>query len=206
MTQVDETLVHQVEQATRRGDQYVDAILQSTHLHALADTAVNDRVAQAGEVAIRLEALANLHSQLARRCKNQRPDRPAIGSRERIAFLTALLVRLRRRSVGERWAHTRAQAMQRGQHKRGRLAGARLRATHDVAAREHGRNCLQLNWCRRLVTGGVYGAKQCLAQTKLIKSCHEMSQSFPQRESVALPMDCLRRDCIATRTTNWLDC
>src|SRR6476646_8193647 len=71
--------------------------------------------------------------------------------------------------------------MESWQRKRSRLAGARLRATHDVAAREHHRNCLQLNWCRRLVTGGVYGAKQCFAQTKLIKSCHEMSQSFPQR-------------------------
>jgi hypothetical protein len=40
-----------------------------------------------------------------------------------------------------------------------------------------------LNRCRRLVTGGVYGAKQRFAQTKLIKSCHENVSIFPTKGS-----------------------
>ena len=73
----DVPLVHQVQQAARRGDEHIDAVLQRPDLRHLADAAEDDRVPQAGEAAVGAEALADLRGQLARRGEDQRADRPA---------------------------------------------------------------------------------------------------------------------------------
>ena len=60
----------------------VSAYLLSSHLLTLPNAAVNDRVTQAGELAVGLEALADLGGQLARGREDQRANRAAIGSRK----------------------------------------------------------------------------------------------------------------------------
>ena len=57
VAQIDVALLHQVEQPAGRGDEDVDAVLQRPHLRALSDAAVDHGVAQAGELAVRVEAL-----------------------------------------------------------------------------------------------------------------------------------------------------
>ena len=103
-----------------------------------ADAAVDDGVTQAGELAVGLEALADLRGQLARRGEDQRPNRPTIGSRKRIAATCRsgrCCFCCWRGAVGQRRADAGAQAVQRRQRERGRLAGAGLGAAHQVAAR-----------------------------------------------------------------------
>jgi hypothetical protein len=67
---LDESLVHQIEQPARRGDEHVDAVLQSTNLRSLPYPAEHDGVSQASETAVRGEACAVLGGQLARRCQD----------------------------------------------------------------------------------------------------------------------------------------
>ena len=62
--------------------------------------------------------------------------------------------------------------MQRRQRERGRLAGARLGAAHQVAPGEHGRNGLELDRRGRVVALVAHGAEQRIGQAKLIKRSH----------------------------------
>ena len=159
-------LVHQVEQPAGRGDEDVDAILQSLHLRALADATVNHGVSQARELAVGLEALADLCGQFAGWCEDQRPNRPAIGHADRNRDADRLIFALApARIVGSRRrADARAQTVQRGQRERGRFAGAGLGAAHEVATCHDWRNRLLLDRRRRVIALGAHGAEQWIGE------------------------------------------
>ena len=135
--EVDLALLHQVEQASRRRDQHVEAAAQRLHLRALADAAEDHVAADAAARRVLRERGADLRRELARRCQHQRADRmPA----------AAALVREQR--IEDRQREGR------------RLAGAGLRAAEHVAAREHVRNGLQLDRGRLRVASGAHGRGQ----------------------------------------------
>src|SRR4051794_20072701 len=98
-------------------------------------------------MAVGFEALANLYGQLTRRGKDQCPNWPTIASRKRIArfAMLAVLFLLWCGAVGQRWADTGAQFVERWQRECGRLTGACLGTAHQVAARKNGRNRLKLD-------------------------------------------------------------
>ena len=66
-------LVHQIEQAARRGDNKVDATAHHGNLRCLADAAENHGRAERQMAAIGLDAVADLHGELARRREDERP-------------------------------------------------------------------------------------------------------------------------------------
>lgn len=65
IAEVDETLLPQIQQPAGSRDENVHARPQLFHLVVLADAAKHDELPQAGALAIRREALADLHGQLA---------------------------------------------------------------------------------------------------------------------------------------------
>ena len=82
-------LLHQVEQAARRGDDDVDAAAQRLDLRAFADAAEDRGVAQRQVPAVGADVLFDLRDQLARRRHDQRAH---------VALSTAR--RSRRSSIG----------------------------------------------------------------------------------------------------------
>ena len=72
--QIDEALAGEVEQAARRGDEDVDAVLQRLLLRVLADAAEDHRRAQRQVRAVGREALADLRGELARRREHEAAD------------------------------------------------------------------------------------------------------------------------------------
>src|SRR4029078_3957512 len=59
---IDEPLIHQVEQPTRRSHQNVTAALKCIYLWLLADTAENHSLTQAGMATVGLKAFCDLRS------------------------------------------------------------------------------------------------------------------------------------------------
>ena len=75
--QVDEPLVHQVEQPAGRGNEDIDAPLQGSRLRVLADTAEDHRFTEAGVQSIRPKAVADLRSQFPGGREDQSPNPPS---------------------------------------------------------------------------------------------------------------------------------
>ena len=119
--QVDRFLLHVIEQAAGRGDQYFDAGAQCLYLRIDVDTAIDHGGTQRKVLAVVAHAFFNLRGKLARRREYQRADGVAGGRRARVLV--------------------RRQHLQNRQCKAGGFAGAGLRATHDVLACQHRRNC-----------------------------------------------------------------
>ena len=69
--QTHETLTHQVQQATRAGDDNVRAAVQGFHLAALADAAEDDGGFQTEAFAVKLKVLICLHGELPGRGEDQ---------------------------------------------------------------------------------------------------------------------------------------
>ena len=61
--QIDELLLHEVEQPSRRGDQHVHALAHRRLLRTLANATVDHRRFQVGVAAIHAEALVDLAGQ-----------------------------------------------------------------------------------------------------------------------------------------------
>ena len=111
--QVGVLLLHEVFEATRAGDDDVDALLQTGGLRALAHAAVDDDRGQTGGVGHRLERGVDLTDELARRGEDQR----------------ARLARHGRHLRG-------VEARDERQQERVRLAGAGAAPAEDVATGE----------------------------------------------------------------------
>ena len=146
---VDVALPVVVEQAPWCRHQDVDAALQLRGLRAEAHATEQHHRRQLEVPAVGLDRRLDLRGELARRREDQRPQRLA-------------------RAAGVR-RRPRGQPLQHGQHEAGGLAGARLRAGKEVAAREDGRNRLRLDRRRRGVTLVGHRAQQRVGQPELGK-------------------------------------
>jgi len=114
-----------VEQASRRGNQDVDAAAQRIDLRIDAHAAEHHGGAQPQVAAIRLHALMHLRGELARRHDHQRAHR--------VPRRRGARVRLRR------------QALQHGQRETGGFPRAGLGGAEQIAPGEHDRNRLRLD-------------------------------------------------------------
>ncbi len=120
-----------VEQAPRRRDQHLDALLQLERLRLHVDAAEDDGDAQLGVRRVALDVVGDLVGELARRCDHERAHRMA-----------------RRRHAG---VLVRQHLVQQRQRERRRLAGAGLGRAHDVAAGQDERDRLGLDRRHRRV-------------------------------------------------------
>ena len=119
--QIDMPLAAQVVEAARRGGQHVHALLQGLHLGPLSHAAEDDRVADGEVFAVQVEILLDLQGQLPCGRQDQGAD-GALCCRAAVLFQLAI------------------QILQDGNGEGRRLAGARLGAANQVAARQHRRD------------------------------------------------------------------
>ena len=147
--EVERALAVVVEEATRRGDEDVDAAAQLVDLRLHADAAEHDHAGQLRVLAVDADALLDLRGELARRRQDEGADR-----------------QLAARVADSGLQH---EALQERQDEAGGLAGAGLGAAHDVAAREDGGNGLRLDGSGRGVAGFVNGTQQRLGQAEGIE-------------------------------------
>jgi hypothetical protein len=112
----------EVEQASRRGDQHIDAVEQGAHLCAHGYAADHERRVDMKEAAVGPEAVEDLAAQLARRAEHQDPAG--------LAF---------------RPAPAREQVMQDRKRERRRLAGTGLSNADHVAPGQGDRNGVGLD-------------------------------------------------------------
>ena len=115
-------LIHQIEQATRRCDQNIEAALQRLDLWTLAHAAEDDRGAQGEMTAIGAETVVNLDRELAGWGEDECPHRATLQGQAR-----------------------RCQALQDRQGKGSGLAGAGLSDAEQIPAGEEVRDGLRLN-------------------------------------------------------------
>ena len=121
LLELDGALRLQVQQAARRGHQYVETLAQFADLRLDGHAAVGDKAAQRQVAAIAAETGIDLLGQFARGHQHQH----AHALRRHHAF--------------------QGQALQQRHGKAGRLARARLGGGHQVTAGQHGRNRLRLH-------------------------------------------------------------
>ena len=133
--EVDQALVEQVDQAARRRDQDIDALLDRAHLRTLPDAAEDDREADRRVPSVAREALRDLRRELTGGGEHERlgtaSDRQLCAARD-----------LAEQSVQDR------------QRERGGLAGAGLRDAEHVLELERGRDRLRLDRRGELVAIG----------------------------------------------------
>ena len=75
--EIDEALLHEVEEPAGRGDQDIDAVVQGPHLRRLADAAVDGGLSHGCIAAVGPETFADLQCQFARGSEDERADFPA---------------------------------------------------------------------------------------------------------------------------------
>ncbi len=142
--QADIAALDEIEQATRRGDEDVDATVQRLDLPAEAQAADHHAKTQAEAAPIGVEAARDLRGKLARRRKHQRPR--ALRLRP-----SALLGKL----------------LQHGQREGRRLAGARLGNPQHVAALQERGYGTRLDRRGVGVVGRVQRTQQRLGQSEI---------------------------------------
>jgi hypothetical protein len=130
-------LLHQVHQAAGRGDQHINPARRRGDLRALADAAVDRGAAEPEFIAIALHAGQHLGGELTRRHQHQGAH--ALGHHA----LAVLLEHLQDR-----------------QGEAGGLAGAGLRAGHQIVAGEHFGDGLHLDRRRRVIACGSERAQE----------------------------------------------
>jgi hypothetical protein len=136
-------LAEQVDQATRRGDQHINAAAQLHHLRIDADAAIHRISAQWQVFSVLAHRLMNLLRQLAGRHQNQCTRR-----------------------IGGHFRSFHGQQLQQRQGETGGLAGAGLGRGHQVATGQNGRNGLRLDRRWSLVAELLEGAQQGFDQAK----------------------------------------
>ena len=145
--QVDKALPDQVVQSARAGHKDVHALFQGLHLRGLAHTAKDHGAAQVQVLAVGVKALADLQGKLPGGGQDQRADGPLAAGR-----------------VG-------SEAIQHGQRKGGRLAGAGLGTAHQIPAGQHRRDGRCLNGRRGLIACLLHSAQKRGGQIQFFK-CH----------------------------------
>ena len=134
---------------TGRGDEDVDTAAQLRDLRTEADAAEQREGRELQMFAIRLDGGIHLRRKLAGGCEDQ------------CAYRTPRALTARTFGAGKPLQHR--------QHEAGRLAGAGLRASEQVAACEHGRNGLHLDGGGRGVALIGDRAQQRSGQAKRIE-------------------------------------
>ena len=71
VAEVDVTLLHQVDESTRRRDEDIDAATEGVGLWSLSNATEDDRVADVEMPAVLAEAVTDLRSELTGRCQYQ---------------------------------------------------------------------------------------------------------------------------------------
>ena len=137
---------HEVEQAAGRGDEDVDAARDRAQALRIGNAAENDADRQAHEAAVGFGAGGDLRGELTRRREHQHAD----------------LARLRDVAIGR-------QAVERGQHKRRRLAGAGLGNAEEIAAGQDRRDRLMLDRRRLRIILRRKRVEQGLGKPKIMK-------------------------------------
>jgi hypothetical protein len=118
-----------VECPARRGDDDVHSAPERAQLLLDRLATINRQNRRVNCAAVTMDRLSHLHCQLAGGHENERTDQR----------LAALPLGVRR------------DALEKRKSERGRLAGARRRLTHQIAARDQQGNCLALNRGRLFV-------------------------------------------------------
>ena len=154
--QVDKALPDQVVQSARAGHKDVHALFQGLHLRGLAHAAKDHGAAQFQVLAVGVKALADLQGKLPGGGKDQRADGPLAAGR-----------------VG-------SEAIQHGQRKSGRLAGAGLGTAHQIPAGQHRRDGRSLNGRRGLIACLLHSAQERGGQIQFFKCHGSPIIAFPQ--------------------------
>ena len=134
--QVDMALSDKVVQTARAGDEDVHALSDGLHLRGLTHAAEDDGAAQFEVLAVGVEALADLESQLTGGGEDEGAD-------------SALLA-----------GGGGAQPVEHGQRKGSSLAGAGLGAAHQIAPFQHRRDGRSLNGRGGLIACLAYSLEQ----------------------------------------------
>ena len=181
-SQVDETLLTQVFQPSRRCDQDVDSTLQSVNLWVLADSTDNDGMSQSGMATVSSQAVADLDRQLASGGQNQTAN----------AAECSATILIRCGSSG--WVLH--QSVQHRQRKCSGLAGSGLCTTQKVASSHRSRYRSSLNRCRCFVSLSSDSTQNRLGEPNLSKSHlgpkvvvpgpNERGASCPRKKSLVL--------------------
>ncbi len=161
--EADVLLIDEIEQASRRGDEDVDAVAERRNLLVLIDAAEDDGIAELEIAAVGLEAVVYLERELAR----GRQDERAHAAR---FVLTGVL----------------GEALEQRQAERGGLAGAGLRDAEDVAARKHQRNGLGLDRGGIDIVFGGKSALKRLGHAERGKHRNRQNKSLLARKGAAL--------------------
>jgi len=148
MGQVDLALTGQIEQATRAGNQDVDALGNGLHLRVHADAAEDARTDQRQVAGIQLEAVVHLGREFAGRGQYQDP------------WLTWAM------ALGFVRVTCREQTFENRQGETAGLTGTGLCGDHQVAALQHGGNCPLLHGGRLGIARGFNGADKSLGETE----------------------------------------
>ena len=131
LAEIGDTLTDQVEQPAGRRDEDLDAAAQRLDLGVHRDPAVDHGRPQRDGPAVGVDALVDLHRELAGRDQDEDPDRMARGREAGVGLV--------------------AQPVEDRQHEGGGLAGPGLGGGEDIAARENERDRSGLDGCRGLV-------------------------------------------------------
>ena len=70
----DISLIHEIQESSRSGDEYVDSLAETLNLLALAHSTKHDRLMESSISSIRLETLLDLDSELTSGCDDERFD------------------------------------------------------------------------------------------------------------------------------------
>ena len=148
LAEVDEPLLEEVDEATRRRDEDIDALLDRADLRALADAAEDHGVAERRVTAVAREALGDLRRELTRGREDER-------------------LRLAAERGARAARQAREQVVEDRQRERGGLAGAGLRDAEDIALGERGRDRLRLDRRGALVAVGDERVEDRLRELEL---------------------------------------
>jgi hypothetical protein len=141
-------LVGQIEQATRAGDQHIEALGYSLHLGIHADTAKDAGAFHRQVAGIQLEAVMHLGGQFAGGRQHQHAR----------LFRTVAVF-----PIG---MTAREENFQNRQGETTGLAGARLGGDHQIAALQRGGDGPLLHWSGRGVSGSLESAGYSLGETE----------------------------------------
>ena len=182
LVQVAGTLLDQVDQTARRGDQDVTAILEGRGLRLVAHAAHDGHGNVAGDVGDLAGDLVDLLGKLARRGDDEHHGATAVALglfRTATAVAAAALAHGFGRSDVLQVVHGR-------QQKGGRLAGAGLSGGKQVAALEHHGDRAGLHGRRRRVAQVLDSTKHLVGKPQLIKGGQTLGSGLDGLGSIGL--------------------
>ena len=182
LVQVAGTLLDQIDQTARRGDQNVAAVLEGSSLRLVAHAAHNGHGDMAGDVGDLARNLVDLLGKLARGGDDEHHGATAValgllGAATTVA--AAALTHGLRRSDVLQVVHSR-------QQEGGRLAGAGLGGGKQVAALEHHGDRAGLHGRRRRVAQVLDSTKHLVGKAQLVKGGQALGSGLDGLGSIGL--------------------